>query len=41
MAGRGGAEEEESAGGTLGHERVLGEGLGIWRREKGVQGTRR
>lgn len=38
MAGRGGAEAAESAGGTWGRERVLDEGLGAWRREKGGGG---
>ena len=35
MAGRGGAEEEESAGRALRRERVLGEVLEARRREKG------
>lgn len=38
MAGRGGAEAAESAGGTWGRERVLEEGLGAWRLEKGGGG---
>ena len=38
MAGRGSAEEAESAGGSWARGRVLAEGLGTWRRERGGDG---